>query len=230
MKKLSKRILKLREGLDLTKPLSVEDAVKAIKERATAKFDETLELAMNLNVDPRKADQAVRGMIDLPHGTGKTVRVAVFAGADKAAEAQKAGADLVGSDELAEQIQAGVMNFDVLIATPDQMATIGKLGKILGPRGLMPNPKLGTVTMDVAAEVKAAKAGQVQFRAEKAGIVHGLVGKASFDLPKLLDNAKTFVQVVNRAKPATIKGNYIKSIYLTSSQGPSVRVDPASFQ
>jgi large subunit ribosomal protein L1 len=217
---------KVREGINQKVAVPLDDAVHLLKERALAKFDETVELAMNLNVDPRKSDQVVRGVIDIY--TGQTTRVAVFAQAEKAAEAKKAGADVVGADDLAEQIQAGNIEFDLLIATPDQMVTVGKLGKILGPRGLMPNPKLGTVTMDVAAAVKAAKAGQVQFKAEKAGIVQGRVGKASFEPAQLTANIKSFVQAVVRAKPATVKANYVKSVYLSCSQGPSVRVDLAS--
>jgi large subunit ribosomal protein L1 len=217
---------KVREGINQKVAVPLDDAVQLLKERALAKFDETVELAMNLNVDPRKSDQVVRGVIDIY--TGQTTRVAVFAQAEKAAEAKKAGADVVGAEDLAEQIQAGNIEFDLLIATPDQMVTVGKLGKILGPRGLMPNPKLGTVTMDVAAAVKAAKAGQVQFKAEKAGIVQGRVGKASFEPAQLTANIKSFVQAVVRAKPATVKANYVKSVYLSCSQGPSVRVDLAS--
>jgi large subunit ribosomal protein L1 len=217
---------KVREGINQKVAVPLDDAVHLLKERALAKFDETVELAMNLNVDPRKSDQVVRGVIDIY--TGQTTRVAVFAQAEKAAEAKKAGADVVGAEDLAEQIQAGNIEFDLLIATPDQMVTVGKLGKILGPRGLMPNPKLGTVTMDVAAAVKAAKAGQVQFKAEKAGIVQGRVGKASFEPAQLTANIKSFVQAVVRAKPATVKANYVKSVYLSCSQGPSVRVDLAS--
>jgi len=217
---------KVREGINQKVAVPLDDAVHLLKERALAKFDETVELAMNLNVDPRKSDQVVRGVIDMY--TGQTTRVAVFAQAEKAAEAKKAGADVVGAEDLAEQIQAGNIEFDLLIATPDQMVTVGKLGKILGPRGLMPNPKLGTVTMDVAAAVKAAKAGQVQFKAEKAGIVQGRVGKASFEPAQLTSNIKSFVQAVVRAKPATVKANYVKSVYLSCSQGPSVRVDLAS--
>jgi large subunit ribosomal protein L1 len=217
---------KVREGINQKVAVPLDDAVHLLKERALAKFDETVELAMNLNVDPRKSDQVVRGVIDIY--TGQTTRVAVFAQAEKAAEAKKAGADVVGADDLAEQIQAGNIEFDLLIATPDQMVTVGKLGKILGPRGLMPNPKLGTVTMDVAAAVKAAKDGQVQFKAEKAGIVQGRVGKASFEPAQLTANIKSFVQAVVRAKPATVKANYVKSVYLSCSQGPSVRVDLAS--
>lgn len=222
----SKRMTKVREGINQKVAVPLDDAVHLLKERALAKFDETVELAMNLNVDPRKSDQVVRGVIDIY--TGQTTRVAVFAQAEKAAEAKKAGADVVGAEDLAEQIQAGNIEFDLLIATPDQMVTVGKLGKILGPRGLMPNPKLGTVTMDVAAAVKAAKAGQVQFKAEKAGIVQGRVGKASFEPAQLTANIKSFVQAVVRAKPATVKANYVKSVYLSCSQGPSVRVDLAS--
>jgi large subunit ribosomal protein L1 len=199
-----------------------------IKERAVAKFDESIEIAMNLGVDPRHSDQNVRNVVVLPNGTGRSVRVAVFAKGDKADEAQGAGADLVGADDLAEKVTAGQIEFDRCIATPDMMPVVGKLGKILGPRGLMPNPKLGTVTNDVTEAVQAAKGGQVQFRAEKAGIVHAGVGKASFSNEALLENVRAFVNAVNRAKPSGSKGTYIKKLSLSSTMGPSVKVDVAS--
>jgi large subunit ribosomal protein L1 len=199
-----------------------------IKTRATAKFDETVELAMNLGVDPRHADQMVRGVVNLPNGTGKTVRVAVFAKDAKADEARKAGADIVGAEDLMDDILKGNINFDRCIATPDMMPLVGRLGKVLGPRNLMPNPKVGTVTPDVASAVKAAKGGAVEFRVEKAGIVHGGVGKASFTEEALLENIKAFADAVSRAKPAGAKGTYIKRVAVSSSMGPGVHVDPAT--
>ena len=223
-----KRYSQAREGIDVNAVYALEDAVKMIKERAVAKFDESIEIAMNLGVDPRHSDQNVRDVVVLPNGTGRTVRVAVFAKGDKAEEAQGAGADLVGADDLAEKVTAGQIEFDRCIATPDMMPVVGKLGKILGPRGLMPNPKLGTVTNDVAEAVQAAKGGQVQFRAEKAGIVHAGVGKASFSNEALLENVRAFVNAVNRAKPSGSKGTYIKKLSLSSTMGPSVKVDVAS--
>ncbi len=223
-----KRLSKAREGIEAGAVYALEDAVKMIKERAVAKFDETIEIAMNLGVDPRHADQNVRNVVVLPNGTGRSVRVAVFAKGDKAEEAQGAGADLVGADDLAEKVTAGQIDFDRCIATPDMMPVVGKLGKILGPRGLMPNPKLGTVTNDVAEAVQAAKGGQVQFRAEKAGILHAGVGKASFSDEALLENVKAFVDAVSRAKPSGAKGTYIKKVSLSSTMGPSVKVDVAS--
>ena len=201
------------------------EAVKVIKDRAVAKFDETIEIALNLGVDPRHADQMVRGVVELPHGTGKTVRVAVFAKAEKAEEARKAGADIVGAEDLAEQIQSGKMDFDRCIATPDMMGVVGRLGKVLGPRGLMPNPKLGTVTPNVTEAVRAAKAGQVQFRVEKAGIVHAGIGKASFAEDKLMENVKAFIDAINKAKPAGAKGAYLKKVSLSSTMGPGVKLD-----
>jgi large subunit ribosomal protein L1 len=222
-----KRIRKAYEGLDSLTSCTVKEAVRIIKERATAKFDETIELSMNLNVDPRKSDQNIRGVTQLPAGTGKTLRVAVFAKGPKAEEAQKAGADIVGDDDLAEKIQAGEINFDRCIATPDMMGLLGKLARVLGPRGLMPNPKLGTVTMDVAAAVKAAKGGQVEFRAEKAGIVHAGIGKASFSAEDLEKNLRSFVDAIMKAKPTGVKGSYIKKISLSSTMGPVVRVEIA---
>jgi large subunit ribosomal protein L1 len=213
------------EGIDRDGFYSVDDAVKMIKERAKAKFDETIEVSMNLGIDPRHADQNVRGVVALPNGTGKTLRVAVFAKGPKAEAAKAAGADLVGAEDLAEKVQAGEMNFDRCIATPDMMVLVGKLGKVLGPRGLMPNPKLGTVTNDVAEAVKAAKGGQVEFRAEKAGIVHAGVGKASFSEAALVENVKAFVGAISRAKPAGAKGTYIKKVSLSSTMGPGLKLE-----
>ena len=201
------------------------DAVKLVKSGAKAKFDETIEIAMNLGVDPRHSDQMVRGVVELPHGTGKTLKVAVFARGDKAKQAQDAGADIVGAEDLAEKIQAGEINFDRCIATPDMMGVVGKLGKVLGPRGLMPNPKLGTVTADVKTAIKNAKAGEVQFRVEKAGIVHAGIGKASFTEAQIADNVKAFVDAILKAKPAGAKGNYLKRISLSSTMGPGVKIN-----
>ena len=212
------------EGIDRNASYSVDDAVKMIKARAVAKFDETIELSLNLGVDPRHSDQNIRGVVALPHGTGKSMRVAVFAKGDKAEAATAAGADLVGADDLAEKIQAGEMNFDRVIATPDMMGVVGKLGKVLGPRGLMPNPKLGTVTPDVETAVKNAKAGEVQFRAEKAGIVHAGVGKASFSEQQLNENVRAFLGAILKAKPTGVKGAYMKKISLSSTMGPGVKV------
>ncbi len=222
---VGKRIVQVYDGIDRTKFYAVEEAVKEIKSRARAKFDETIEIAMNLGIDPKHADQNVRGVVSLPNGTGKTVRVAVFAKGDKAEAAKKAGADIVGADDLAEKVSAGAMDFDRVIATPDMMVLVGKLGKVLGPRGLMPNPKLGTVTADVAAAVKAAKGGQVEFRAEKAGIIHAGIGKASFSETALVENVKAFVGAIVKAKPAGAKGTYIKKVSLASSMGPGVKLD-----
>jgi large subunit ribosomal protein L1 len=202
--------------------------VKLVKERAKAKFDETIEMAFNLGIDPKHADQNVRGVISLPHGTGKTVRVAVFAKGEKAEAAKKAGADIVGADDLAEKVQAGQMDFDRVIASPDMMVTVGKLGKVLGPRGLMPNPKLGTVTNDIAEAVKAAKGGQVEYRAQKEGIVHAGVGKASFSEQALVENVRALFNAVNRAKPAGAKGTYLKKVSLSSTMGPGLKLDVAS--
>ena len=227
MAKQGKRIRAAREAFDGKENLSVAEAVKLVKSSASAKFDETVEIAMNLGVDPRHADQMVRGVVTLPNGTGKTVRVAVFARGAKADEAQKAGADIVGAEDLMETIQGGKIDFDRCIATPDMMPIVGRLGKVLGPRNLMPNPKVGTVTMDVAEAVKSAKGGQVQFKVEKAGIIHAGVGKASFDEAKLIENVKAFVSAVAKAKPSGAKGSYLKKISLTSTMGPGVSVDVA---
>jgi large subunit ribosomal protein L1 len=228
MAKSGKRLAKAYEGIDPdAPPLNVEEAVKLIKERATAKFDETVELAMNLNIDPRKQDQNLRGTVMLPHGTGKSVRVGVFARGDKAKEAEAAGADVVGAEDLAEKIQAGQIDFDRAVATPDMMALVGRLGKILGPRGLMPNPRLGTVTQNIAEAVQAAKGGQVEFRADKAGIVHAGVGKASFTDDALIDNVRAFVGAITRAKPTGVKGTYINRVNLSSTMGPGVKVELA---
>ncbi len=228
MSNRGKRMKKAAEGLDKAQDYPLTDAVKLLKGRAAAKFDETIEIAMNLGVDPRHADQNVRGMVSLPHGTGKSVKVAVFARAAKAEEATAAGADVVGAEDLAEQVQAGKFDFDRVIATPDMMAVVGRLGKILGPRGLMPNPKLGTVTADVTEAIKAAKGGQVEFRAERAGLIHAGVGKASFTDGDLVENVKAFVEAINKAKPSGAKGTYIKRVSLSSTMGPGVKVDIAS--
>jgi large subunit ribosomal protein L1 len=223
-----KRINKAREGIDRIKLYAVEEAVKLVKERANAKFDESVEIAMNLGVDPKHADQMVRGVVNLPNGTGRTVRVAVFARGAKADEAKAAGADIVGAEELVTTVQGGTIEFDRCIATPDMMGLVGRLGKVLGPRGLMPNPRVGTVTMDVAAAVKASKGGAVEFRVEKAGIVQGSVGKASFESGKLVENIKAFVDAVNKAKPSGAKGTYLQRVAISSSQGPGVKVDPST--
>lgn len=220
-----KRLKAAYADIDRAKFYPLAEAVKVIKERATAKFDETIEIAMNLGVDPRHADQMVRGVVELPHGTGKTIRVAVFAKADKAEEARKAGADVVGAEELAEQIQGGFSDFDRVIATPDMMGVVGKLGKVLGPRGLMPNPKLGTVTANVTEAIRAAKAGQVQFRVEKAGIIHAGIGKASFAEEKLVDNVRAFLDAISKAKPTGAKGTYMKKVSLSSTMGPGLKLD-----
>ncbi|MBZ0130320.1 MAG: 50S ribosomal protein L1 [Rhodobacteraceae bacterium] len=228
MAKFGKRTRAAREAFHGKANLSVAEAVKLIKANAKTKFDETLEVAMNLGVDPRHADQMVRGVVSLPNGTGKTMRVAVFARGDKADEAKAAGADIVGAEDLMETIQGGTIEFDRCIATPDMMPIVGRLGKILGPRNLMPNPRVGTVTMDVKAAVEAAKGGEVQFRVEKAGVVHGGIGKCSFDEAKLVENVKAFVSAVQKAKPTGAKGTYLKKISLSSTMGPGVSVDIAN--
>jgi large subunit ribosomal protein L1 len=225
MAKLGKRVRAAREAFAGKENLTVEEAVALIKGNSNVKFDETIEIAMNLGVDPRHADQMVRGVVSLPNGTGKTMRVAVFARGAKADEATAAGADIVGAEDLMEIVQSGKIEFDRCIATPDMMPIVGRLGKVLGPRNLMPNPKVGTVTMDVADAVKAAKGGEVQFKAEKAGVVHAGVGKASFDEVKLVENVRSFVDAVAKARPTGAKGAYMKKIVISSSMGPSVTVD-----
>ena len=224
MAKTGKRTVKSREGLDPQKAYPLDEAVKLVKSRATAKFDETIEVAMNLGVDPRHADQMVRGVVSLPNGTGRSARVAVFAKGAKADEAKRAGADIVGAEDLAEQVQKGQIDFDRCIATPDMMGIVGRLGKVLGPRGLMPNPKVGTVTMDVTQAVKDAKGGAVEYRAEKAGIVHAGVGKASFDEKAITDNIRALIDSVIKAKPAGAKGHYLQKISISSTMGPGVKV------
>ncbi|RUS65122.1 50S ribosomal protein L1 [Pseudorhodobacter sp. E13] len=228
MAKFGKRTRAAREAFAGKDMIALDDAVALIKANAKAKFDETLEIAMNLGVDPRHADQMVRGVVTLPNGTGKTVRVAVFARGPKADEATAAGADIVGAEDLMEAIQAGKIDFDRCIATPDMMPLVGRLGKILGPRNLMPNPKVGTVTMDVATAVNNAKGGEVQFKVEKAGVIHAGIGKASFDAAKLAENVRAFVDAVTKARPAGAKGTYVKKISLSSTMGPGVAVDVAS--
>jgi large subunit ribosomal protein L1 len=228
MAKKGKRLRASLATIDRNKLYPLGDAVAAVKATAKAKFDETVELALGLGVDPRHADQMVRGVVNLPNGTGKTLRVAVFAKADKAEEARAAGADIVGEQDLADRIQAGEIDFDRCIATPDMMGLVGRLGRILGPRGLMPNPKLGTVTPNVGEAVRAAKGGQVQFRVEKAGIVHAGIGKASFTAEKLAENAKALVDAINRAKPAGAKGTYLKRAALSSTMGPGVKLEVAT--
>ena len=228
MAKVAKRVAKAAALFEGKSNLSVEDAVKLIKEAASAKFDETLEIAMNLGVDPRHADQMVRGVVQLPNGTGKTVRVAVFARGAKADEAKAAGADIVGAEELMETVLGGKIEFDRCIATPDLMPLVGRLGKVLGPRNLMPNPKVGTVTMDVGNAVKAAKGGEVQFKVEKAGVIHAGIGKVSFSDDKLAQNVRAFVDAVTRAKPAGAKGTYVKKVALSSTMGPGVSLDLSS--
>jgi large subunit ribosomal protein L1 len=223
-----KRVIKAREGVERTKLYTLQDAVKLVRSNATAKFDETVELSINLGVDPKHADQMVRGVVNLPNGTGRVLRVAVFARGAKADEARAAGADVVGAEDLVASVQAGEINFDRCIATPDMMGIVGRLGKILGPRGLMPNPRLGTVTMDVKGAVGAAKGGQVEFRAEKAGIIHAGIGKVSFDEDKLLENAKALADAVIRAKPTGAKGTYVQKVSVSSTMGPGVKVDISS--
>jgi len=228
MAKIAKRVAKSREGIDPNKAYALEDAVKLLKDRSSVKFDETIEVSMNLGVDPRHADQMVRGVVNLPNGTGRTVRVAVFAKGAKADEARAAGADIVGAEDLVETVQKGEINFDRCIATPDLMPLVGRLGKVLGPRGMMPNPKVGTVTMDIAGAVKASKGGAVEFRVEKAGIVHAGVGKVSFDANAIAENVRAFADAVTKAKPTGAKGNYVKKVSVTSTMGPGLKVDLAS--
>ncbi len=223
-----KRLKDAYKAIDRDAFYSVTDAVKMIKERAKAKFDETIEISLNLGIDPRHADQNVRGVVQLPHGTGKTLRVAVFAKGDKAKQAEAAGADIVGAEDLAEKVNAGQIEFDRVIATPDMMGLVGRLGKVLGPRGLMPNPKLGTVTNDLAEAIKASKGGQVEFRAEKAGLIHAGIGKASFSETAIAENVKAFVGAINRAKPSGAKGTFLKKVSLSSTMGPGVKLDVAT--
>ena len=225
---LGKRTKQIREGVDPAKAYPVDEAVKIVKERAKAKFDETIEIAMNLGVDPKHADQMVRGVVNLPNGTGRSVRVGVFARGAKADEAKAAGADVVGAEDLVEKVNGGQIDFDRCIATPDMMGLVGRLGKVLGPRGMMPNPRVGTVTMDITNAVKGAKGGSVEFRVEKAGIIQAGVGKASFSAEKLAENIRAFVDAVNKAKPAGAKGHYINRISLSSTMGPGVKVDMAT--
>ena len=225
---MSKRIEKARTGIDRIKLYALNDAVKLVKDKCSAKFDETVEIAMNLGVDPKHADQMVRGVVNLPHGTGRVLRVAVFARGAKADEARAAGADVVGAEELVAIVQGGTIDFDRCIATPDMMPLVGRLGKVLGPRGMMPNPKVGTVTMDIKSAVAASKGGSVEFRVEKAGIIQGSVGKASFGADQLVVNIKAFVDAVAKAKPAGAKGTYLQRIALSSTMGPGVKVDVAS--
>ncbi|WAC26753.1 50S ribosomal protein L1 [Ancylobacter sp. SL191] len=228
MAKVSKRVRAVRDGIDPVKLYGLDEALVLLKERATAKFDETIEVAMNLGVDPRHADQMVRGVCNLPNGSGRTVRVAVFARGAKADEAKAAGADIVGAEDLLETIQGGTIDFDRCIATPDLMPLVGRLGKVLGPRGLMPNPKVGTVTMDVKGAVEAAKGGAVEFRVEKAGIIHAGIGKASFPVDKLAENIRAFADSVVKAKPTGAKGNYVQRIAVSSTMGPGLKVETAS--
>ena len=228
MAKIGKRIRAAREGIDRNKTYALNDALVMIKDRAKVKFDETVEIAINLGVDPRHADQMVRGVCVLPNGTGKTVRVAVFARGDKADEAKAAGADIVGAEELVNEVQGGKIDFDRCIATPDMMPLVGRLGKVLGPRGLMPNPKVGTVTPDVASAVRDAKGGAVQFRVEKAGIIHAGIGKLSFSQDALVENIRALLDAVQKAKPSGSKGQYLRRVALSSTMGPGVKIELAS--
>ncbi len=228
MAKIAKRLTKIRDGVDREKLYDLEAALSLVKDRATAKFDETIEVAMNLGVDPRHADQMVRGVVNLPNGTGRTVRVAVFARGAKADEAKAAGADIVGAEELFEAVNGGNIDFDRCSATPDMMPLVGRLGKVLGPRGMMPNPKVGTVTMDITAAVKASKGGAVEFRVEKAGIIHGGIGKASFSQQALAENIRAFADAVIKAKPTGAKGNYVKRVAISSTMGVGVKIDPST--
>jgi large subunit ribosomal protein L1 len=228
MSRIGKRLKKARDGIDREKLYPLPEAIKLIKERSKAKFDETIEISMNLGVDPRHADQMVRGVVSLPNGTGRTVRVGVFARGAKADEAKAAGADVVGAEDLVEKVQAGNIDFDRCIATPDMMPLVGRLGKVLGPRGMMPNPKVGTVTMDVTSAVKGAKGGSVEFRVEKAGIVQAGIGKASFAADKLVENVRALADAVAKAKPAGAKGTYIQRVAVSSTQGPGVKVDTST--
>ncbi len=228
MSKIGKRIKSAREGIDRTKAYGIEEAVKLVKSKAKTKFDETIDIAMNLGVDPKHADQMVRGVCNLPNGSGRTVRVAVFARGAKAEEAKAAGADVVGAEDLVESVSKGTINFDRCIATPDMMGLVGRLGKVLGPRGLMPNPRVGTVTMDVAGAVNGAKGGSVEFRVEKAGIVHAGVGKVSFTEQALVENIRAFIDAVTKAKPTGAKGTYIKRVSIKTTMGPGLKVDQST--
>src|SRR5882672_4574240 len=228
MAETGKRFKKASEGINPETYYPLPDAVKMVKSRAKAKFDETIEISLNLNIDPRKSEQNLRGTVMLPSGTGKTLRVAVFAKGARADEAKAAGADVVGAEDLAEKVQGGQIDFDRCIATPDMMAIVGRLGKVLGPRGLMPNPKLGTVTANVTEAVKAAKGGQVEFRAEKAGIVHAGIGKVSFSEEALVENVRAFVGAISRSKPTGVKGTYIKKVSLSSTMGPGLKLEVSS--
>lgn len=230
MAKLTKRQKVIREKVDATKLYSVEEAIGLLKELSTVKFPETVDAAINLGIDPRKSDQSVRGATSLPHGTGKEVRVAVFSQGDAAEKAKEAGADLVGMEDLAEQIKGGMMDFDVVIADPSAMRVVGQLGQVLGPRGLMPNPKTGTVTPDVAGAVKNAKAGQVRYRADKGGIIHGGIGRVSFDVNAIKENLEALLADLKKAKPATAKGVYLKKISLSTTMGPGITIDQASLE
>jgi large subunit ribosomal protein L1 len=223
-----KRYRSAREGVDREKVYPLEEAVKMVKDRAKAKFDETIEIAMNLGVDPKHADQQVRGVVTLPNGSGRSVRVGVFARGAKAEEAKAAGADVIGAEDLVEKVNSGTIDFDRCIATPDMMPLVGRLGKVLGPRGMMPNPKVGTVTMDIANAVKGAKGGSVEFRVEKAGIVQAGIGKASFSAEQLVQNVKAFAEAVNKAKPAGAKGHFVEKISLSSTMGPGLKIEPDS--
>ena len=229
MPRQSKRTLALREQTDGTDRLSLDEACQKVKSMSTAKFDETIDLAVRLGVNPRHADQMVRGAVVLPHGTGQKVRIAVFAKGDKAKEAEEAGADIVGDDDLVAKVQEGFLEFDRVIASPDMMGQVGKLGRVLGPRGLMPNPKVGTVTPNIKQAVQEAKAGKIQYRVEKAGIIHARIGKASFEASQIAENANAILTQLVRQKPATAKGTYLKSITISSTMGPGVRMDPAAF-
>jgi large subunit ribosomal protein L1 len=225
---IGKRLTKAYDGVNREKLYPIAEAIKMVKERAKAKFDETIEVSMNLGVDPRHADQMVRGVVNLPNGTGRTLRVGVFARGAKAEEAKAAGADVVGAEDLVEKVQGGTIDFDRCIATPDMMPLVGRLGKVLGPRGMMPNPKIGTVTMDVTSAVKGAKGGNVEFRVEKAGIIQAGIGKASFAEDKLVENVKALADAVIKAKPAGAKGTYVQRVAISSTQGPGVKIDPSS--
>ncbi len=230
MKKLSKRMSGIKSGIDIEKRYNLSDATTMVKERATSKFDETIDISINLNIDPKQSDQSVRGTVVLPKGSGKKVRVAVFAKDDKAKEAKEAGADIIGADDLAEKVEKGDIKFDRVIATPDMMVVVGKLGKVLGPKGLMPNPKLGTVTPNVAEAVKAVKGGQIEFRTDKGGVVHAGIGKASFSSEDIEENIKTLILAIKKLKPSSHKGSYIDNIYISSTMGPSIKINEVAIE